>query len=44
MADHNHGTMNTKTQEATFASFVGFVKWGTIIVIGGLIFMSLVNA
>lgn len=44
MADHEHGTMNTKTQEDTFAGFVGFVKWGAVIVICILIFMALVNA
>lgn len=44
MADHEHGTMNVKTQEETFAGFVNFVKWGTVIVIAVLIFMALVNA
>lgn len=44
MADHKHGTMNTKTQEDTFAGFVTMVKWSAVIVIGVLIFMALVNA
>jgi hypothetical protein len=44
MAEHKPGTMNVKVQEETFAGFLSFVKWGTIIVIGVLIFMALVNA
>lgn len=44
MAEHKHGTMNTKTQEKTFAGFVRFVAWGAIICIAILIFMALVNA
>jgi hypothetical protein len=44
MADHKPGTMNIKAQEATFNSFIGFVKWGVIIVLAVLIFMALVNA
>ena len=44
MADHQHGTMPTKSHEATFAGFITFVKWGAIITIGILIFMALTNA
>jgi hypothetical protein len=44
MADHKPGSMNIKVQEDTFAGFIQFVKWGTILVICVLIFMALVNA
>lgn len=44
MADHKPGTMNIKAQESTFNGFIGFVKWGVIIVIAVLILMALVNA
>ncbi|MEM9434297.1 MAG: aa3-type cytochrome c oxidase subunit IV [Pseudomonadota bacterium] len=38
MADHEHGKMDTKVQEATFA---GFVKFTTYTVVGILIFLVL---
>lgn len=44
MAEHKHGSMNTKVQEATFASFLQFVKWGVILSLLVLIFMALVDA
>ena len=44
MADHQHGSMSTKSNEATFAGFITFVKWGVIITICILIFMALTNA
>ncbi|MCC7322120.1 MAG: aa3-type cytochrome c oxidase subunit IV [Rubellimicrobium sp.] len=44
MAEHKPGTMNIKTQEATFAGFIHFVKWATILILAVLIFMALVNA
>ena len=44
MADHQHGSMSTKSHEATFTGFIAFVKWGAIITIGILIFMALTNA
>ncbi len=44
MADHQHGSMSTKSHEATFAGFISMVKWGAIIAIGILIFMALVDA
>jgi hypothetical protein len=43
MAEHKHGSMNTKTHEQTFAGFVRFVKWGVIISILILIFLALVD-
>ncbi len=44
MAEYRHGSMDIKTHERTFASFVSFVKWGVIITITILVFMALVNA
>ena len=44
MADHQHGSMSTKSNEATFAGFISMVKWGAIITICILIFMALTNA
>lgn len=43
MADHEHGSMDTATQEKTFAGFVAYTKWVVIVVICVLIFMALVN-
>ena len=43
MADHKHGSMNTDTQEKTFAGFIRLVTWGAVISIGILIFMALAN-
>ncbi|MGB3146135.1 MAG: aa3-type cytochrome c oxidase subunit IV [Paracoccaceae bacterium] len=44
MADHKHGSMNTKVQEETFAGFVNFTKWAVVVIIGVLIFLALANA
>ncbi len=44
MAEHKPGSMDIRAQEATFAGFVQFVKWGVIIAIGVLIFIALVDA
>lgn len=41
MAEHVPGSMDITTQEKTFASFIGMVKWGAIIVFGILIFLAL---
>ncbi|WP_270727426.1 aa3-type cytochrome c oxidase subunit IV [Shimia sp. Alg240-R146] len=44
MAEHEHGTMDTKVQEKTFE---GFVKWSigvAAVSIAALIFMALVNS
>jgi Ni,Fe-hydrogenase I cytochrome b subunit len=43
MAEHKHGEMDTKVQEKTFDGFIRLVTWGSIISIGTLIFMALVN-
>ncbi len=44
MAEHKHGSMDTKAQEKTFAGFLRMVTWGIVISIGILIFMALANA
>ena len=52
MADHSHGksvehkpgTMDIRAQEKTFAAFIRFVTWGTIISVLVLIFLALSNA
>jgi len=44
MAEHKHGSMDTKVQEKTFEGFIRMTVWGAGIVIGILIFMALVNA
>ncbi|MEH6644557.1 aa3-type cytochrome c oxidase subunit IV [Sulfitobacter sp.] len=41
MAEHEHGTMNTDTQEKTFDGFVTFVTRAVIAIIGILIFMAI---
>lgn len=43
MAEHEVGKMNIETQEKTFAGFLWFVKWGSILVIAILVFLALVN-
>ena len=44
MAEHKHGSMDTKVQEETFAGFIKFTQWVVVIVIAILIFMALVNS
>ncbi len=44
MAEHKHGSMDTKVQEKTFAGFVRMSTWGAVISILVLIFMALTNA
>jgi hypothetical protein len=44
MAEHKHGSMNTKVQEKTFESFIKFVTWGAGISVGVLIFLALANS
>ncbi|MEM7520895.1 MAG: aa3-type cytochrome c oxidase subunit IV [Pseudomonadota bacterium] len=41
MADHEHGSMDTKTQEATYAGFVGMTGKITAAIIVILILMAL---
>lgn len=44
MAEHKHGSMDTRAQEKTFAGFVKMSMWGAGISIAVLIFMALANA
>jgi hypothetical protein len=44
MAEHKHGSMDTKAQEKTFAGFMRIVSWGGVIIVAILIFMALTNA
>lgn len=46
MAGHDHeiGTMDITEQQRTFAGFMKFASWVTILSIGVLIFMALANA
>jgi len=41
--NHEHGTMDTSTQEATFEGFIRAVVWVAAVSIGVLIFIGLVN-
>ncbi|MEZ7813251.1 MAG: Ni,Fe-hydrogenase I cytochrome b subunit [Paracoccaceae bacterium] len=43
MAEHKHGSMDTKVQEKTFEGFLRMVAWGSGISIGILILMALIN-
>ena len=44
MAEHKHGSMDTRAQEKTFAGFIRMVIWGAVISILILIFLGLTNA
>jgi hypothetical protein len=44
MAEHKHGSMDTRVQEKTFEGFMRMVAWGAAISIGILIFLALTNA
>lgn len=41
MAKHEHGSMDTSSQEKTFDSFMNWVKWSAIVIIGILVFMAI---
>lgn len=43
MADHEHGKMDISSHEKTFAGFVKFTTYATVVIILGLIFIALVN-
>ena len=43
MAEYNHGSMNTSTQEKTFAGFVTFVGRSVIIILVSLVLLALIN-
>ena len=42
--EHQHGTMNIRAQEKTFAGFIRLSIWVAGIAIAALIFMALVNS
>lgn len=44
MAEHKHGSMDTRVQEKTFSGFMRMTAWGAAISIGILIFLALTNA
>ncbi|WP_114965840.1 aa3-type cytochrome c oxidase subunit IV [Alkalilacustris brevis] len=44
MANHKHGEMDISEQEKTFAGFIKFSIWVTVIVLAILVFLALVNA
>lgn len=44
MAEHENGNMDITEQERTFEGFIKWVTWGTVVIIGVLIFLALVNA
>jgi hypothetical protein len=44
MAEHKHGSMDTRAQEKTFDGFMRFTVWTVGIVIAILIFLALANA
>ncbi|KIN70725.1 hypothetical protein Z945_3189 [Sulfitobacter noctilucae] len=41
MADHEHGSMDTKVQEKTFDDFMSFVTKTTIVIVALLVLMAL---
>ncbi|MDP2084878.1 MAG: aa3-type cytochrome c oxidase subunit IV [Gemmobacter sp.] len=44
MAEHKHGSMDTRVQEKTFEGFLRMSMWVAGIAVGTLIFLALVNA
>ena len=43
MAEHKHGSMDTRDRERTFAGFLRFTQWTVGIVIVVLVFLALAN-
>ena len=43
MAEYKHGSLNTSTQEKTFAGFVTFVGRSVIIILVSLVLLALIN-
>ncbi len=43
MAEHEHGTMDIKDQEQTFAGFVKFTTYTVIGILIFLVFLAMVN-
>ena len=44
MAEHKHGSMDTKFQEETFNGFISWTVKISLLSIGILVFMALVNS
>ena len=44
MAEHKHGSMDTKVQEETFNDFISWTVKISLLSIGILVFMALVNS
>ena len=44
MAEHKHGSMDTKVQEETFHGFISWTVKISLLSIGILVFMALVNS
>ena len=44
MAEHTPGKMDIREQEKTFAGFIRFTTWSTVLIVLSLIFLALVGA
>ncbi|MCK0140969.1 aa3-type cytochrome c oxidase subunit IV [Aliiroseovarius sp. F20344] len=44
MAEHVHGTMDTSSQEKTYAGFMNVTKWSVIVILAVLVFLAIVGA
>ena len=44
MAEHKHGSMDTKVQEETFNGFISWSVQISLLSIGIIVFMALVNS
>lgn len=44
MADHKHGSMDTKVQEDTYNGFISFVTKTVVVIIVAVILLALINA
>lgn len=41
MAEHEHGSMNSETQQKTFDGFMSFVTKAVIVILGILLFLAI---
>lgn len=41
MAEHEHGTMDTKVQEKVFSGFISFTTKSVIVILGIFVFMAI---
>jgi hypothetical protein len=44
MSEHEHGSMDIRAQEKTFAGFVKMVTWGAVLVVVILVILALADA